>query len=53
MIGVAFNKTPEDHEFDALRDEFLNIYEANLCQHTRFFDGIEELVVGLEHCGIA
>lgn len=53
MIGVAFNKTPEDDEFNALRDEFLDIYEANLCEHTRFFDGIEELVVGLEHRGIA
>jgi phosphoglycolate phosphatase len=53
MIGVAFGKTPEDAEFVSLRDEFLDIYEQNLCQHTVFFDGIEETLDLLEQRSIA
>ncbi len=53
MIAVAFGKTPEDSEFTALRDEFLDVYEQNLCQHTVFFDGIEETVAELEQRRIA
>jgi phosphoglycolate phosphatase len=53
MIGVAFGKTPDDADFVALRDEFLDVYEANLCQHTAFFDGMEETVATLESRGIA
>jgi phosphoglycolate phosphatase len=53
MIGVAFGKTPDDAEFNALRDEFLDVYEANLCQHTVFFDGMEETIATLESRSIA
>lgn len=53
MIGVAFNKTPADSEFAALRDEFHDVYQANLCQHTTFFDGIEETIAELERRAIA
>jgi 2-phosphoglycolate phosphatase len=53
MIGVAFNKTPDDGEFAALRDEFHDVYEANLCQGTTFFDGIEETIAELERRTIA
>ena len=53
MIGVAFKKTPDDSEFAALRDEFLDIYEANLCQHTSFFEGIEETIAEHERRTIA
>ncbi len=53
MIGVAFNKTPNDREFTSLRDEFLDVYEANLCHHTAFFEGIEETVAALEKRRIA
>jgi phosphoglycolate phosphatase len=53
MIGVAFGKTPEDPEFLALREEFLCVYEQNLCEHTVFFDGIEETVGVLEQSNIA
>jgi len=48
MIGVAFGKTPDDADFAALRDEFLDVYEANLCHHTTFFAGIEDAVAEFE-----
>ena len=34
-----------------MRDEFLNIYEANLCRDTRLFDGMADLVDVLEQSG--
>ena len=48
MIGVAFGKTPDDAEFAALRDAFLDLYEANLCHHTTFFVGIEDALAEFE-----
>lgn len=48
MVGVAFDKTPGDAEFEGLRDAFLAMYESNLCNHTRFFDGMDETVARLE-----
>ena len=53
IISVAFNKTPDDAEFIALRDEFLDIYAANLCAHTVFFDGMLDVVDALERQDIA
>ena len=31
-----------------MRDEFLDIYEANLCRETRLFDGMAQLIDALE-----
>ncbi len=53
MVGVAFDKTPDDAEFESLRDAFLALYESNLCHHTRFFDGMDETVTRLEQSNIA
>lgn len=48
LLGAGFGITPEHADYAALRDEFLNIYEANLCRTTRLFDGMAELVAALE-----
>jgi len=48
LIGLGFNLTPEDAGYEALKDEFLNYYEAALCQDTRLFDGMAELLDALD-----
>ncbi|MBY4895587.1 phosphoglycolate phosphatase [Cupriavidus sp. AU9028] len=52
LIGAAFGKTPDDPDFPALRDAFLNYYEADIAAHTRLFDGMEEVLRGLEQAGL-
>jgi N-acetyl-D-muramate 6-phosphate phosphatase len=48
LLGVGFDVTPEHPEYIALRDEFLDIYAANLCRETRLFPGMAELLAELE-----
>jgi N-acetyl-D-muramate 6-phosphate phosphatase len=40
MVGRAFGVGPQEESFAALRDEFLQRYEARMTQATRVFDGI-------------
>ena len=49
MMGVAFGVTPEQPEFAALRDEFLDRYEACIHDRTQVFAGVQPLVDAL--CG--
>ena len=48
LLGAGFGITPDHADFPAMREEFLNLYEANLCRETRLFDGMAELVQTLE-----
>jgi len=48
LLGAGFGITPDHADYLAMRDEFLNLYEANLCRDTRLFDGIAELINSLE-----
>ncbi len=52
LIGVAFNVTPAEADYDALRDAFLANYEAQIALHTTLFDGVEELLGRLQEQGI-
>lgn len=52
LLGAGFGITPDHADYAAMRDEFLAIYEANLCRHTRLFDGMAELVTALETRGV-
>ncbi|MCD6026399.1 MAG: family hydrolase [Solimicrobium sp.] len=52
LLKAGFGITPEDVEFEAMRLEFLNNYEASICQHSRLFDGIAELIVSIHRQGI-
>ncbi len=47
MIGAAFGLAPGDPGYDALRDEFLALYETRLLRHTQLFDEVQALVDGL------
>src|SRR5688500_8413347 len=53
MICAAFEMTPEDPDFQAMREEFLDLYADNLCVDTRLFPGIEALLRTLESRSIA
>jgi 2-phosphoglycolate phosphatase len=47
MLGIAFGITPEDSEFNSLREEFFSNYERCLTQRTTAFEGVEELIESL------
>lgn len=51
MIRVAFELTPEDVRYMALRDEFLGAYEACMLERTRPFDGVPDLLRRLAEAG--
>ena len=53
LIGVAFGITPQDAAYVELRDEFLQNYEAAIAVKSRLFEGIKELLAGLQEKGIA
>lgn len=50
LLRLGFDITPLDQGFEALRAEFLDRYEANLCHHTTLFPGVAELLSELERC---
>ncbi len=52
MIGAAFGMAPGDAGYEALRDEFLQVYEARLLRHTVLFDEVAALVDGLVRSGL-
>ncbi len=52
MIAVALGKGPADADFDALREEFLAEYAAALDVESCLFDGVPELLLGLEAAGL-
>ena len=43
--------TPEHPDYPAMREEFLDIYAANLCRETRLFPGMAELLDGSKRAG--
>lgn len=53
LLQVAFERTPEDGDYEALRVEFLDRYEAALATHSRLFDGMHEVLDALERRGLA
>jgi len=48
LLKVGMNVTPEDADFNELRDLLLDHYTCNICVHTRLFDGIRELIEEIE-----
>ena len=44
MISIGFGLAPEDAGFDALRQEFLDIYADNLVRETALFPGMPDLL---------
>jgi len=52
LLNVGFDIGPEDDDYPAMREEFLRIYENNLCCDTVLFPGMAELVDRLEQRSI-
>jgi phosphoglycolate phosphatase len=53
LLQVAFGKSPDDADYEALRVEFLQRYEDALMVHSRLFDGVPEVLDALEARGLA
>ncbi len=52
LLGVGFSITPDHSDYPAMREEFLHIYENNLCCDTVLFPGMAELIDNIENLGI-
>lgn len=52
MIGRAFGVAPGDPQFEALRQEFLALYESALCVRTTLFAGIASTLQEIERRGL-
>lgn len=51
LIGLAFDSHPGDDDFEALRDEFLNRYEAGLLRSTAVFAAMAPVLDRLDASG--
>lgn len=52
LLGLGFGIGPDDARFPALREEFLELYAANICRHSQPFPGILDLLDALEARGL-
>ena len=52
MLSVAFGITPQDPQFDALREEFFGNYERCMTERTYAFDGVAEMIASLQAAGL-
>lgn len=52
MIGRAFGVVPGDADFAALRDEFLQRYEARMTRETTIFPEMLPVIDGLDAAGV-
>lgn len=53
LIGTAFGIEPHAPEYAQLREEFLDNYAAAIAVETSLFEGIKELLEGLQSAGLA
>ena len=52
MLDAAFGIAPDDARFDAMRSEFLGLYERRILRETRVFDRMEPVLWALEQRGL-
>ena len=48
LLKVGFGLDPEDERYEALRQQFLDFYAAEICVETRLFEGMAELLDQLD-----
>jgi phosphoglycolate phosphatase len=53
LMRVGFGITPGQENYEAMREEFLDLYSRNLVRHTRLFEGVAQLLEALERQGLA
>ena len=49
MLAVAFGMTPQDPQFESMREEFFSNYAQCMTQRTYAFDGVAELIASICH----
>ncbi|MDP2784247.1 MAG: HAD-IA family hydrolase [Sulfurimicrobium sp.] len=52
LLEIGFNLTPVDPSFSTMREEYLQLYTANLCRLTCLFQGMAETLETLEQRNI-
>ncbi len=52
LIELGFGLDPQHPEFEPLRKQLLDLYQANIAVHTALFPGMAEVLDELEHRGI-
>ena len=52
LLGLGFGLHPDDARFAAMREEFLELYAANICRHSQPFPGILDLLNAIEARGL-
>lgn len=52
LLRIGFGVSHEQPEFASLRDEFLDIYAANLTAHSPMFPGVDAMLAHLEARGL-
>ncbi|MBU2759595.1 HAD family hydrolase [Acidithiobacillus sulfurivorans] len=52
LLRVAFGLQPEDHEFPALREKFLEDYLSRICEQSTLFPGMAQVLHWLEESKI-
>ena len=52
LLGLGFDLHPDDARFAAMREEFLELYAANLCRDSQPFPGILDLLDAIEARGL-
>jgi N-acetyl-D-muramate 6-phosphate phosphatase len=53
MLKIGFDMAPNHSDYEAMREEFFQNYEANLTARTTVFDGVAEMLQNLRAQGIA
>jgi N-acetyl-D-muramate 6-phosphate phosphatase len=53
LVHAAFGIKPDNAEYSALRETFLEYYAERVCEQTKLFPGIAELLAQLRSRGIA
>jgi phosphoglycolate phosphatase len=53
MIGAAFGLGPGDEDYEELRLAWFDRYQSAMAVESRLFDGVPELLAGIEQAGLA
>ena len=53
LLGAGFDMNDSHPDYFAMRDEFLEYYERHATEHTRLFEGVDEVLNHLEKNQIA
>src|SRR5690349_18391454 len=48
LLNAGFGMAPDHPDYGAMRQEFLRLYEENICRETRLFAGMPEFLKALE-----